>query len=75
MQCWWCIGLQSGTSKARKESVERKKGQINEMKRKEKMKNIECKESFQVINFQGRKMTIVGVNEMWIPCNDVMSNL
>jgi hypothetical protein len=39
------------------------------------MKNIECKESFQVINFQGRKMTIVGVNEMWIPCNDVMSNL
>jgi hypothetical protein len=34
------------------------------MKRKEKMKNIECKESFQVINFQGRKMTIVGVNEM-----------
>lgn len=34
-------------------SVEREKGQKNEMKRKERMKSIKCKESFQVINLQG----------------------
>jgi hypothetical protein len=55
MQCWWCIGLQSGTSKAWKESVERKKGQKNEKKRKEKMKDIKCKKSFQLINLQGEE--------------------
>lgn len=55
MQCRWCISLQSGTSKARKESVERKKGLKKEKKRKENMKSIKCKESFQVINLQGEE--------------------